>query len=89
MNSDEPPTRRESGQLAAFEQTVREALTRLTPIMHDVEVETLAREARDLVDVFESWHQNPPIGMERTKVIERVLDLHRNVENLLAARRAP
>lgn len=89
MNSDEPPTRRESGQLAAFEHTVREALTRLAPIMHDAEVEALAREARDLVSVFESWHQNPPIGMERTKVIERVLDLHRNVESMLAARRSP
>lgn len=84
MNSDEPPTRRESGQLAVFEQTVREALARLAEVSPNERIEELSAEAGGLLVVFESWKIDPPIGTDRTHVIERVMDLHRNVEALLA-----
>lgn len=84
MDSDEPPTRRESGQLAVFEQTVRDALARLAEVPTSVRVEELSAEASGLLVIFESWKIDPPIGTERTHVIERVMDLHRDVEALLA-----
>jgi len=84
---DEPPTRRESGQLAVFEQTAREALARLEPLVLDERVEELMAEACALLVIFEGWKTDPPISVARTHIIERVMDLHRNVESLLAERR--
>jgi hypothetical protein len=84
MNADEPPTRRESGQLAVFEQAVREALTRLAPLPHEDRVHELEAEALELQRIFESWKTDPPIGEARTHVVARVMDLHRNVEGLIA-----
>lgn len=88
--SDEPPTRRESGQLAVFEQTVREALTKLSMIdgPADDELLELEAEGQSLLSTFSAWKTEPPIGSERTRVIERVMDLHRNVESLAASRRS-
>jgi hypothetical protein len=82
--NDEPPTRRESGQLSVFEETVRESLARLAEVSPNARIEELSAEAGGLLAVFESWKSEPPIGAERTRVIERVMDLHRNVESLLA-----
>jgi hypothetical protein len=87
MNSDEPPTRRESGQLAVFEQTVREAISRLATLPADDQVQELTVEAQALLAIFEGWKADPPIGQGRTHAIERVMDLHRNVEHLVAERR--
>jgi hypothetical protein len=91
MNQDEPPTRRESGQLAVFEQTVRDALTKLSgfDLPTDDQLEELEAEGRSLLTTFVNWKTDPPIGADRTRVIERVMDFHRNVENFAASRRSP
>lgn len=89
MNSDEPPTRRESGQLAVFEQTVREAILHLSDAVLDERAIELSAEAGSLLVIFERWKTDPPIGAERTHAIERVMDLHRNVEAMLAELRGP
>ena len=91
MDDDEAPTHRESGQLAVFEQTAREAIARLSTLVHDPDdsVEELLAEARELLRIFEGWKADPPIGEQRTHVVGRVLDLHRNVESLIAERREP
>jgi len=84
----EIPTHRESGQLAVFEQTAAESLTKLESIFEeDDAVRELKAEAVSLLGVFRSWHTDPPISQERARAIERVMDLHRNVESLLARRR--
>jgi len=89
-SDDDPPTRPESGQLAVFEQTVRDALTRLSSIDSPADDELLELEAegKSLLLTFSTWKTDPPIGTERTRIIERVMDLHRNVENLAASRRS-
>ena len=86
MNSDEPPTRRDSGQLAVFEQTARDALARLEAIGVDARIADLIVEARALLNVFENWKTAPLFSEERTQLIERVIDLHRSVEVLLSER---
>jgi len=85
----EIPTHRESGQLAVFEQTAAESLTKLDSLADPVGdvARELKAEAVSLLGVFRSWHTEPPIGEERARAIERVMDLHRNVESLLASRR--
>lgn len=86
MAADEPPTRRESGQLLVFEQTVSEALAKLNAMTAtpDDRVTELRFEGEQLLRIFANWRTDPPIGEERTRTIERVMDLHRNVESLLA-----
>lgn len=88
-SSDEPPTRRESGQLAVFEQTVAEALAKLAtmPGPPDDRTTELRIEGEQLQRIFANWRTDPPIGEERTQTIERVMDLHRSVESLLAESR--
>ena len=83
-----PPPRRESGQLAVFEQTAREVLARLAEVTPNERSEELSAEARGLLTVFESWKIDPPLGTERTHASKRVMDLHRNVEVLLAELRS-
>ena len=89
MGMDDVPTHRESGQLAVFEQTAVESLAKLDALQgpDDEQVRELKVEATSLVAVFQSWHTDPPIGEARSHAIERVMDLHRNVESLIAARR--
>jgi|HubBroStandDraft_6_1064221.scaffolds.fasta_scaffold770110_2 hypothetical protein len=88
-SSDEPPTRRESAQLAVFEQTVTEALVKLAAIPDPPDDRTteLRIEGEQLQRIFANWRTDPPIGEERTQTIERVMDLHRSVESLLAESR--
>jgi hypothetical protein len=85
----EMPTHRESGHLAVFEQTAVESLAKLESLPEpiDDEVRELKAEAVSLLGVFRSWATEPPIGEERARAIERVMDLHRNVESFLAGHR--
>jgi hypothetical protein len=86
VNKNEPPTLRQSGPVAVLQLTVQEAQERLGRLAPDERVQELHAEARELLNVFEGWKTAPPTGEERSHVVERVMDLHRNVEEELAER---
>jgi hypothetical protein len=87
-DDQEPITRRDSGSLEVFETTATEALSKLVALGLDAEGETLAGEARQLVTILRAWRVKPPHSAERPPVVERVLTLHRAVEEYLVARRS-
>ena len=82
-----PITRRDSGSLAVFEKTATEALAKLESMGPDYRGQTLMHEARELLQVLAFWRKRPPLTSERTECVQRVIDLHRNVEEYLATRR--
>lgn len=85
-----PPTRRDSGTLSVFEQTAQAALQKLSTLPNlDARGVELVTEARDVLAIFASWKDVPPLSQERSSAIARVLDLHRSVEQYVLDRTPP
>lgn len=82
---DEVPTRRDSGSLPLFVQSVNESLAELLKEPEDDERNAYVEEARSLLALLESWSTATPLPEERSITIARVLDLYRNTSTWLDA----
>jgi hypothetical protein len=75
-----------SASLPVFEHTARD-------IAHDMErdpspeSQDIARRARELVRLFQSWGTEEPEAEARSAAIKKVLDLHREAQEYHASRR--
>jgi hypothetical protein len=70
-----------SASLPMFEHTAREIAQEMgrdpSPASQDV-----ARRARELAELFRSWGTEEPPPDSRSQAIQRVLDLHREAQEL-------
>ena len=82
MSSDDVPTVRPSGTIAVFEQTLVEAIGKLSSMLPSDDVTDLRREAVALRSLFRAWKMRTPQPEERAAAISRLMDLHRSVEEL-------
>jgi hypothetical protein len=75
-----------SASLPMFEHTAREIADDMerdpSPESQDI-----ARRARELVGVFQSWGTQEPPAEARSEAIQKVLDLHREAQAHHASRR--
>jgi len=81
------PTPKDSGTLAAFEQTCVEAIAKLDALPVSEESVDLRREAVALAALFRSWVARAPDPRERARAVTRLISLHRAVEEYAVAPR--
>lgn len=68
-----------------FEETARVAIEKLDALGNtSEEARVLRADAEELLRIFENWRLTPSVDDDRTRAINRVLDLHRDVEKLAA-----
>jgi hypothetical protein len=77
-----------SGTHPIFENVSKEIVSVLA-----TDGSTLAKDfrnrARDLLDEFQRWGSHPPDPATRSRTVQAILDLHREVQEYRAAKRDP
>ena len=77
-----------SGTHPVFENVSKEIVTVLAADSSSI-AKDFRNRARDLLDEFQKWDAHPPDPTTRSKTVQAILDLHREVQEYRAAKRDP